>query len=51
MTFSKIVVIGDACWHELSTWPDMLLFRAKLRVFRSEQAKQWLGVADGNSES
>lgn len=51
-TFSKIAVIGDACWHEWSTCAGMLLFRAKLRFFHSEQeARQWLGVADRNSES
>jgi hypothetical protein len=47
----KDVVIGDACRHELSTCAGVLPFRAKLRVFRSERAKQWLAVADGNSES
>ena len=46
-SFSRIAVIGDARWHEWSTYAGMLLFRAKLRFFRSsEEAKQWLGVAD-----
>src|SRR5438552_3380895 len=51
-SFSRIAVIGDARWHEWSTYAGMLLFRAELRFFRSsEEARQWLGVADRDSQS
>ena len=50
-SFSRIAVVGDARWHEWSTYAGILLFRAKLRFFRSsEEAKQWLGVADRDSQ-
>ena len=46
-TFSKIAVVGDARWHEWSTYAGMLLFRGRLKFFRSEEeAKHWLGVAE-----
>jgi hypothetical protein len=49
-TFSKIAVVGDARWHDWSTYAGMLLFRARLKFFRSkEEAKQWLGVADARA--
>lgn len=42
-TFSKIAVVGDACWREWTTYAGMLLFRARLKFFRSaEVAKHWL---------
>jgi len=42
----RIAVVGDARWHEWSTCAGMLLFRARLKFFRSEAAaKHWLGVA------
>jgi len=49
-TFSKIAVVGDAGWHEWSTHAGMLLFRAALKFFRSEEeAKHWLGVAEARA--
>ena len=45
-TFLRIAVVGDARWHEWSTCAGMLLFRARLKFFRSEAAaKHRLGVA------
>jgi hypothetical protein len=49
-TFSKIAVVGDAHWHEWSTYAGTLPFRARLKFFRSEAAaKHWLGVAGGRA--